>query len=247
MRELFALSLIGLTAILFLLIWLWTSKNPFKGVRIIKPYQALEKKHVESLETGKRLVFGLGNSLLSQGLAIGGLIGLPILRKLTQQALFGEHAPLVLSGEGSLAGLSQLVLYEVYRDAFVQELFQQDNSQLCGTTAIAYMAGCLPEVHQEVNGGLVLVGHLRPEMGLLADMASRADLYCLAASDSPAGQAVFYGSTSQAVIGENFFAAGASLKANPFHAVSLRVQDVLRVLIIIGLIVGSILKVWGAI
>jgi hypothetical protein len=47
------------------------------------------------------------------------------------------------------------------------------------------------------------------------------------------------------LIGEELFAAGAYIEAGPLHAASLRVQDILRWLIIIIILVGGLLKMAG--
>jgi hypothetical protein len=67
----------------------------------------------------------------------------------------------------------------------------------------------------------------------------------VAAADDPAAQAVLYASVDDPLIGEELFAAGAYTNAGSPHQASLQVQDVLRWVIILILLVGSALSLIG--
>ena len=54
-------------------------------------------------------------------------------------------------------------------------------------------------------------------------------------------------SAQDPLIGEELFAAGAYVGAGASHEASLAVQDVLRWLFIIAILIGSLLKLVGAI
>jgi len=72
-------------------------------------------------------------------------------------------------------------------------------------------------------------------------------LYLIAAIDDLSAQSIFYAATQEPLIGEELFAAGAYVGAGVAHEASLNVQDVLRWLIILAILVGSLLKFAGAI
>jgi hypothetical protein len=57
---------------------------------------------------------------------------------------------------------------------------------------------------------------------------------------------VFFATSQDPLIGEELFAAGAYVGAGPSHEASLHVQDILRWLIILAIILGSVLKFVGA-
>ncbi len=247
MTRLAALIMIGAAVVLLAFFWLLKRKNPYAGLRTLAPFKPLEKARLQAIEDGSRMVIMLGNSLLSQEVSISGMGGMPILKKLADQAVLGDHAPIAMSGEGSLACLSQMILAGAYRDGLAPELFSNDQSQFAGASPFAYLAACLAEGFDDNNSALVLAGHFRPEMVLLADLAGREGLFCLADSDAPGAQALFYASTMHTLIGEEFYAGGANLRIHPLQAASLRTQDVLRILIAVTLIVGVALKLMGII
>ena len=82
-------------------------------------------------------------------------------------------------------------------------------------------------------------------MGLLTQAADQQRAFTLAASDALPAQAVLYATAGQTLIGEELYAAPAYLNAGPAHFASLRVQDILRWLIIAGIALGAILKLVG--
>jgi hypothetical protein len=67
----------------------------------------------------------------------------------------------------------------------------------------------------------------------------------IGASDDLAGQSVLFASSQDALIGEELFAAGAYIGTGASHAASLTVQDILRWIIILALLVGSFFKLAG--
>jgi hypothetical protein len=47
------------------------------------------------------------------------------------------------------------------------------------------------------------------------------------------------------MIGEELFASGAYLEVNDFHRASLRAQDVLRLILVALIILGTLLRTFG--
>jgi hypothetical protein len=58
---------------------------------------------------------------------------------------------------------------------------------------------------------------------------------------------VLYAAAQEPLIGEELFSVGAYLGAGSSHAASLTVQDILRWLLILFLLGGSVLKIVGVI
>jgi len=67
----------------------------------------------------------------------------------------------------------------------------------------------------------------------------------IALTSDPSAQAVLLASSAQLSFGEDFFDSGASLKGNPSAAAALRAQDLLRIVITVGLILGAVLRLLG--
>jgi hypothetical protein len=128
----------------------------------------------------------------------------------------------------------------------VDQVFEINNARLAGFTPISYVAGVMPTFRDENISTNVLIGNFGPEVGLLTEASDRNATPVIAASDSLPAQAVLYASTAEPLIGEELFAAGAYLQAGTTHAASLVVQDILRWLIIVAVIVAAGLKLVGS-
>jgi hypothetical protein len=89
------------------------------------------------------------------------------------------------------------------------------------------------------------MGHYGVEAGLLADAAERDNALAVGSSDDLAGQAVWFGTAPEALIGEELFAASAYVGGTAAQTASLSVQDVLRWVLIAALVVGAGLKLLG--
>ena len=118
---------------------------------------------------------------------------------------------------------------------------------MTGLTPFSYAAGAIPAIHDENISTNVFMGNFGVEAALLVEAAERANTFTLAASDDLAAQAVLYASVQEPLIGEELYAAGAYMDAGPLHTASLRVQDILRWLIIIVILVGALVQLLRAV
>jgi hypothetical protein len=112
-------------------------------------------------------------------------------------------------------------------------------------TPFSAVAGALPILRDESVSAGVLVGHFGVEAALLSDAAERENMFLLGASDDLSSQAALYASAQETLIGEELFATSAYLGAPASHMASLTLQDILRWLIIIVLLAGTVLKLLG--
>jgi len=152
----------------------------------------------------------------------------------------------VTSGDASLAILSQDTLQSGYRAVGAQEQYRFTTGRLTGLTPFSYAAGTLPTIHDENVSANIVMGDLGAESALLAEAADRENTSLIAASDDLSAQSVFFASSQDPLIGEELFAAGAYVGAGASHEASLQVQDVLRWIIILAMLLGSLLKFVGA-
>jgi hypothetical protein len=104
----------------------------------------------------------------------------------------------------------------------------------------------MPTIHDEHVSTNVILGDLGAEAALLTEASDRENANLIAASDDLSAQSIFYASSQEPLIGEELFAAGAYVGAGTAHEASLNVQDVLRWLIILAIILGAGLKLLGA-
>jgi hypothetical protein len=215
------------------------------SLRPIRAMQRLRRAIGLAVEDGSRLHVSLGRSSIISPTNASALVGLSTLERIGMLSSVSDRPPVATSGDGTLALLSQDTLRAAYRISNIPEQYDPIQSRLTGPTSFSYVAGTLPIIHDERISANIFVGNFGPEIGLMLDAADREGAFALAASDSFAAQSVLYAAASEPLIGEELFAVPAYLQAAPIHQAGLRAQDILRWLVIIALIVGSILAFLG--
>ena len=240
------LGLVVFSAFLLLILSLIKRKSAPK-LRNIPALTRLYRAIGLSVEDGTRLLIGIGSaSLLTQN---GGapLAGLRLLRHLTERTSLSDRPPIAVAGESSLALLAQDTLEAGYQGAGAGEFYQPTTGRLTGMTPFSAMAGMIPILHDENVSATVLVGHFGVEAALLAEAAERENTFLIGTSDALSAQAALFASAQEVLIGEELFAASTYLEASASNSISLTIQDVLRWIIILTLLVGSGLKLFGII
>lgn len=240
-----ALAVLLLAAILFVALTLWRRRSP-AAFRIIDAYERLNRSVGLAVENGTRLHVSLGWGNLFTGRGGSALAGLAMLRRLAQRTSVSDRPPVVTSGDASLAILSQDTLQAAYRAAGAEEQYRFSTGRLTGLTPFSYAVGALPTIHDENVSANIVLGYLGAEAALLAEASDRQNASLIAASDNLSAQSVFYASAQEPLIGEELFAAGAYVGAGASHDASLNVQDILRWLIILAIVIGAGLRILGA-
>ncbi len=198
-----------------------------------------------SVEDGTRLLVGLGNSSLLTGSAGAPLAGLGLLRHLTERTSLSDRPPVAVAGDTPLALLAQDTLEAGYQSAGAGEFYQPTTGRVVGLTPFSAAAATMPVLRDENVSAAVFMGHFGVESALLADAADRENAFAVGSSDGLAGQAVWYASAPETLIGEELFAASAYIGGAPAQTASLTVQDILRWVVILALILGAAAKLIG--
>jgi hypothetical protein len=167
-----------------------------------------------------------------------------MLRRVAELTSASDRPPIATSGDGAVTILSQDALLSS-EQAALSTGYDATAARLTGLTPFSYAAGALSVMQDENVSANVLMGNFGVEVALLTDTAERENTSTLAGSDNLSAQAILYASAQDPLIGEELYAAGAYIKARPFHTASLTTQDILRWLIVIGILVGALLKLAG--
>lgn len=238
------LGIVVLAAILMAVLANIHQSSPF-SFRNIHAYTRIQRIARLVVEDGTRLHFSLGNGSVLTPAGASALAGLALLRRLGEITSLSDRLPVATTGSGLLNLLAQDTLRSAHDSVVVDKPFDMNNARLTGFTPLSYAAGVIPSIRDESISSNVLIGSFGPEVGLLIEAADRQNAAVIAASDSLTAQAVLYASSSETLIGEELFAAGAYVQAGSFHAASLVLQDILRWLIIAALLAGAGLKLAG--
>lgn len=245
------LYLLGLIIVLIaagLIAYFALFKRNRAGVQLFReiPVFARIRKSVGlAVEAGDRLqvTLGTGNPLSTQ--FTPGLIGLTMLDRVTRAASVSDRPPIATSGESTLTILSQDTYRKTKRDLGANPVIQPAIARMVGTTPLSYAAGVMPLFKDEQISTNIAAGHFGPEIALIHDAAERRGVMTVAGTDNIIGQAVIYATAEEPLIGEEIYAGGAYLGAGNVHEASLRVQDILRLAVIVLLLLGAIARLTG--
>jgi hypothetical protein len=240
-----ALGVLIFAAALLVALTLWRRRSP-GSLRLIEAYERLNRSIGLAVENGTRLHISLGRGNLFTTRGGSALAGLAMLRRLSERTSVSDRPPIVTSGDASLAILSQDTLQSGYRAAGTEDQYRFSTGRLAGLTPFSYAAGTVSTIHDENVSANIFMGDFGTESALLVEASDRENANLIAASDNLSAQAVFYASAQEPLIGEELFAAGAYVGAGTSHEASLNVQDILRWLIILAIIIGAGLKILGA-
>lgn len=242
--EIVGLLVLIVAGLLLLAFTLWRRRTP-ASLRRIEAYDRLNREVGLAVENGTRLHISLGRGSLFTARGGSALAGLAMLRRIVERTSVSDRPPIVTSGDASVAILSQDTSQSGYRAAGAEEQFRVTAGRLTGLSPFAYAAGTLPIARDENVSAHVLLGDLGAESALIAEAADRRNASLVAASDNLSAQAVFYAAAQDPLIGEELFAAGAYTGAGASHEASLNVQDILRWLVIVVMLIGAALTIFG--
>jgi hypothetical protein len=198
-----------------------------------------------AVEQGSRIHVSLGKSSIIEPTSPSSLSGLASLEYIGKISSVSDRPPIATSGDGALTILSQDTMRSAFRTINALELYDPSRGRLTGITPMSYIAGTLPVARQDNVSAHILVGNFGPEVALLVDAAERQGAVTVAGSDSLPAQAVLFAASTEPLIGEEIFAVPAYLEDAPMKSSSLKVQDILRWMVITGLLAGSVLKLVG--
>ncbi len=245
LESIIGLVLVILSAGMILVFSLPRLRQARRVNRLIPAVQRLRRAIGLAVEDGTRLHVSIGKSSIFSATNASALVGLSTLERVAQLSLVSDRPLVATSGDGTLSILSQDTLRAAYRIANVPEQYDPDRGRLAGATPMSYIAGTFPVIRDERVSTNILVGNFGPEVGLLADASDQQNAFTLATSDALASQAVLYAVAEETLIGEELFALPAYLQAGPVHQASLRLQDVLRWVVIGLIILAALLSFFG--
>ncbi len=267
--SLIAGLLAGLILILFIaLILLLTPRMRQKGGDRLRPlvgYAAARAAIARAAEQGRttHLSAGPGTVGDSSGGTAETLAGLYLMGRAAQRCAAGGTPVLATIGGALAFPLAENVVRagfaEVGRTDEVPvvgaastasapvtlEGAAQGVRMLAHRDPLAYAAAAADLAEREGVSNAVLVGNWGAEYLLVSEAQRRAGVPAVAGATDPAALATMLLGADHTLIGEEIYTAGAYLDAHPAHQASIRAQDLLRGLIIVLILLGTLLATAG--
>ncbi len=211
----------------------------------IQAFTHLRRQVDLAVEAGKRLHISLGRGTINDLQGGAAFIGLTILDRCARAASNSDRPPVTTSGDGVITILSQDTLQSTYRSLATEERYDPTSARLTGLVPMAYAAGAMPAIQDEQVSANILTGHFGTEVALLTEAGERSRSLTVAGSDSISAQAVLFATADEPLLGEEMYASGAYLGEGEVYKASLLMQDILRWVIVAGIVLGTIIKLLG--
>jgi hypothetical protein len=156
-----------------------------------------------------------------------------------------DTAPLVTAGNGTLLLAAQDSQRKAHHDAGRDQDYSSDMAQFIAGRdfAMAYAAGVSDLVNRGDFGSNVLLGRFGTELTIMAEAGERRNFDQVIGSDDPQAMAIGAVVTDKALIGEELFAAGAYMQPIPAFLAGLQLQDVLRAVVIVIVLLVALLDI----
>ena len=238
--------LIVVVSVIMLFGFAFLARRSSFSFREINAFKFIRRSVSMVVEDGSRLHVSLGRGSLLTPFGAAALAGLSILRRLAEITTTSDRPPFATTGDAVVNLLSQQTLRDAHENTHTEKPFDPNQGRLTGLTPFSYAAGALPYIREDEVSTNVLIGNFGVEIALLTEASEREGAAVIAASDNLPAQAALYAATPGSLIGEELFAAGAYHQAGSFHTASLVVQDILRWILIVVILGGIVLKLFGA-
>lgn len=218
-----------------------TQKGGTVRLRPHPGYLSLQKQVGQAVESGQPMHISLGRGNLSGRANPTSVAALTMLHHLAEGSCANGMPPTVTTGDGTLLLAGQDQLRQVYHQAHRSAEYQPDRVQFQASSSdpITYAVGASHVVNQQTWGSNILVGQFGSEIPLIIEAGSRAQAEQIISTDDPVALALAYPSAQALIIGEEHLAAGAYLSGKPAQLASLQLQDILRLIIIIAILLAT--------
>jgi hypothetical protein len=239
--------LIFLSFSILLLGFLYAGSRWPVSIRQLHGFQLLRKELEHAVESGERVHLSLGTGSVIGQESAPAFAGLTILARLASATAMSDKPVIVSSADGAMTILAQDTLAAAYRKVGAETRYDATSSRMIGPSPFSYASSVPHLLDTEEISVHILNGAFGSEGALIADFGNRENAFVLAGTDDVQTQALLFASADHPLIGEEVFAGGAYLDDRPIHQASLRTQDVVRIVLIGMILLGTLLKTIGVI
>ncbi len=214
------------------------------SLRPLPGFDDLKMQIGRAVESGRQMHITLGQAGLNGPASPTSMAALNMVRQLAEEGCANDAPPLITTGEGTLMVAAQDTLRHSFEAAKRPDDYRARLVQFVAhdTDPYAYAGGVSGVMHQDKITGNVMLGQFGPEMMLMAEAAQRQDVTQVIGTDDPTTMAMATAVTDNALIGEELFAAASYLENTPEQIASLRIQDIVRFLIMLAILIWAIIQ-----
>ncbi len=214
-------------------------------LRPIESFRLLGQRIERAVEAGQRVHLSLGTGSVIGSDSAPALAGLAVLGKVARETSMSDRPVVVTAGDGAMTLLAQDTLRAAYNEAGAKDRYRATSGRLLAPTPFSYIAGLPVLLASEDVSVHMLIGSFGAEGALGADFGERNRIFVLAGTDDVQSQALLFATADHPLIGEEVFASGAYLNVGHLHRSSIRAQDVVRLLVVVAILIGTLLRTLG--
>jgi len=209
-------------------------------LRPLAGYSAIPLMIGESIEAARPLHLSFGGAGVGGEATALAMACAEMVLQVARRTAIGIETPIVSGSDPTFLPLAYGTLYRAYQSRQhvdrVSATAVRWYPSLQRTGGLAFAAALTGTAGAERVSGNILFGSYGAEMALLLDAGSRGQRRSVAGSDQLIGQAVAFGMATTPIIGEEMFVAGAYLGDDAGTLASAVTIDVLRWLVIGGMV-----------
>ena len=235
-------------------------------LRPIDAYSALKGLLARGVESGRPVHLSLGIAGIGDQATADTTAGLNVLEYLADRAAISASPPIVSVANATALPVAQDLLRRAYhRQGYPEEYdpvrvrFLSPSDPTLASPAVpgpavyansphdafAYAAGVMRMLTQQKLIANVMVGQFGDEFLLLGETGAQRKLDQIGGTSTLSALPFVYATVSHPLIGEEIYAGGAYLLDKPAHLSSLMAQDILRWVLVVGVLAAILLRTAG--
>ena len=110
---------------------------------------------------------------------------------------------------------------------------------------MSFIAGTIPPSVNKNLSSQLFIGNFGPEIGLILHESNKKHNFTFTATDDLEGQSVSYVKSNESILGDQIFSIPNHINNNPLQFISVVLQDVMRWVISLVIILLAFLKLLG--
>ncbi len=250
-----ALSVLLLFLVIFFFAYWAVKRGARFTLRPIAAYAALKGLFARSAEAGQPVHLSLGTTGIGDQFTADTTAALNVLEYLTERGAISAAPPVVTLAHPTALPVAQDIMRRVYRQMGVPEDFDSTRARLLApdpknfstnhSDAFAYAVGVMRLLTQQKLAANVMVGRFGDEFLLMGEAGAQRGLIQIGGTSAPEVLPFVQATMTHPLIGEEIYAGGAYLSAKPAHLSSLFAQDVMRWLLVLGVVSAVLFRTLG--
>ncbi|HQE93873.1 MAG TPA: hypothetical protein PLH19_12490 [Anaerolineae bacterium] len=223
----------------------YRSKPP--QIRSFPVFRALSDEVGRVAEEGAAIHIAIGNGSLIGDEAMTSVAALQGLHALLDLSAAYDTPPLITTSDPTLYLLASDWMRRAYARLGSADLYRPVTVQFTAASPVTYAAMAATYLADGGLGSNIVLGAFTQEATLLTAAAERRNIHSMGGTTSPQGLGALYPAlgAEQLVMGEDMFAGGAEVLQRSANFASLGTQDVLRWLVIGGIVLTALISLLG--